>query len=152
MAKPGRLISAMLVFLLNTACVTLTTEPTGTDGKNTQSGGGSAGGSLWAGFTRVATALGTSIGGVFDQVERQLLGNARQRAANAKANQRVNWSARSSTTGKTTKGYVIPGEIHTNSEGRQCRNLRQVTNKDGKTYEETSVVCKSNQGWEDAAL
>lgn len=107
---------------------------------------------IYGSLASIGHSIGQALGGMFDEVERRFLSSAQQRAANAKTNERITWSARSSKTGKTTKGYVVPGEVYTKADGRQCRRLRQVTQKDGKTFEENTLVCKTAQGWEEMAL
>ena len=109
-------------------------------------------GGIFAGFANAGHVIGNALGNVFNEVERQMMASATQRAAQAKANKRISWSSKSQTTGQTTKGYVVPGEIYTKADGRQCRDIKQVIEKESKTYEETKMVCKTATGWEAAAL
>jgi surface antigen len=44
-------------------------------------------------------------------------------------------------------GYVVAGEVYTNSSGQQCRNVQQVANKDGKHLEDKKSFCKSGKSW-----
>ncbi len=146
-------VKVAVALVLVAGCSGCVTTGTPVGGEKGQAGkAGSESGGIYGGFASIGHSIGKALGGIFDEVERQFLGSAKQRAANAKTNERITWSARSSKTGKTTKGYVVPGEIYTKADGRQCRQLRQVTQKDGKTYEENSLVCKSGQGWEEATL
>ena len=150
MMRSVTIVAAVVLIAGSMGCVT-TGSPGGEKGQAGKAGGAESGG-IYGGFASIGHSIGKALGGMFDEVERQFLGSAKQKAANAKTNERITWSARSSKTGKTTKGYVVPGEIYTKADGRKCRQLRQVTQKDGKTYEENSLVCKSGQGWEDATL
>jgi len=144
------MLCGSLVILACAGCVTTGSQ---LENKGSQAGAGNGVlGGLFAGFASAGHAIGNAIGGVLNEVERQLMASATQRASNAKANQRISWSSKSQTTGKTTKGYVVPGEIHTKADGRQCRDIKQVIEKDGKTYEETKLTCKTSTGWEDSAL
>ncbi len=116
------------------------------------------GGSPWVGALIGGLAggiIGNAIGAYLDEQERQAMDAAMRRAAaEAKPNQKVAWKAPapSKKSGKVTTGYVIPGEIYTNSAGQQCRNIEQVAEKDGQTIQGKTTACKTNKGWTEAAV
>ena len=115
------------------------------------------GGSPWVGALIGGLAggiIGNAIGAYLDDQERQAMDAAMRRAAEAKPNQKVAWTAPapSKKSGKVTTGYVIPGEIYTNSAGQQCRNIEQVAEKDGQTIQGKTTACKTDKGWTEAAV
>jgi surface antigen len=98
--------------------------------------------------------IGAAIGAQLDEQERIAMEAAMQRAAVAKPNQKIAWTSPtpSKKSGKKTTGYVIPGEIYTNTSGQQCRNIEQVAQKDGQTIQGKTTACKTNKGWTEAAV
>jgi surface antigen len=44
-------------------------------------------------------------------------------------------------------GYVVAGEVYTNSSGQQCRNVQQVANKNGQRLEDKKSFCKAGKNW-----
>ncbi len=45
-------------------------------------------------------------------------------------------------------GWVVPvSDTYTNSSGQTCRDLQQVANKGGKTYQQNVQACRTAQGW-----
>ena len=98
--------------------------------------------------------IGAAIGAQLDEQERIAMEAAMQKAAVAKPNQKIAWTSPtpSKKSGKKTTGYVIPGEIYTNTSGQQCRNIEQVAEKDGQTIQGKTTACKTNKGWTEAAV
>ena len=98
--------------------------------------------------------IGAAIGAQLDEQERIAMEAAMQKAAEAKPNQKIAWTSPtpSKKSGKKTTGYVIPGEIYTNTSGQQCRNIEQVAEKDGQTIQGKTTACKTNKGWTEAAV
>lgn len=98
--------------------------------------------------------IGAAIGAQLDEQERIAMEAAMQKAALAKPNQKIAWTSPtpSKKSGKKTTGYVIPGEIYTNTSGQQCRNIEQVAQKDGETIQGKTTACKTNKGWTEAAV
>jgi surface antigen len=109
-------------------------------------------GALIGGIT--GGVIGAAIGAQLDEQERIAMEAAMQRAAVAKPNQKIAWTSPtpSKKSGKKTTGYVIPGEIYTNTSGQQCRNIEQVAEKDGQTIQGKTTACKTNKGWTEAAV
>ncbi len=98
--------------------------------------------------------IGGAIGAQLDENERREMEAAMRRAAVAKPNQKIAWSSPtpSKKSGKKTKGYVIPGEIYTNTSGQKCRNIEQVAEKDGERIQGKTTACKTDKGWTEAAV
>lgn len=45
-------------------------------------------------------------------------------------------------------GWVIPvSDAYVNASGQTCRDLQQVANKGGKTYQQNVQACRTAQGW-----
>ncbi len=98
--------------------------------------------------------IGAAIGAQLDEQERLAMEAAMQKAVVAKPNQKIAWKSPtpSKKSGKKTTGYVIPGEIYTNTSGQQCRSIEQVADKDGQTIQGKRTACKTSKGWEAAAV
>ena len=98
--------------------------------------------------------IGAAIGAQLDEQERMAMEAAMQKAAVAKPNQKIAWKSPtpSKKSGKKTTGYVIPGEIYTNTSGQQCRSIEQVAEKDGQTIQGKTTACKTSKGWEASAV
>jgi surface antigen len=98
--------------------------------------------------------IGGAIGAQLDEQERLAMAAAMKKAAVAKPNKKIAWKSPtpSKKSGKKTTGYVIPGEIYTNTSGQQCRNIEQVAEKDGQTIQGKTTACKTSKGWTEAAV
>ena len=111
--------------------------------------------------------IGSSIGAYLDEQERLAMEAAMiKAAAEAKAGEKVVWTAQTPTTPTktskstktatqtktTTTGYVVAGESYTNASGQQCRNMEQVAEKDGQTIQGKTTMCNTGKGWTEAAV
>ncbi len=151
MKRTLAVVTAVLFGAISINCVSTGPQQQAGNGTSSQGSGG-LGASIFKSLANMGHAIGNAIGGVLDQVERRMLASATQRAASGEANQRISWQSRSSETGKVTRGYVVPGEIYTQADGRKCRDILQVVEKDGKAIEATTTTCQQGKGWREVAL
>ena len=101
-------------------------------------------------------ALGYGVGRYLDQREQAQLMNASRTAAMGQTGQRYNWQAVQAVQNSdgnadqrmTASGWVVPtSDIYTTENGDRCRNLQQVAQKNGQTYQSSTAACESS-GWE----
>jgi surface antigen len=53
-----------------------------------------------------------------------------------------------SAASNAASGYVVPvSDIYVSSKGQKCRDLQQVANKGGKSYQQKVQACQTAQGW-----
>lgn len=114
--------------------------------------GGAVLGRFVGNIKKVGRLVGKKISQVLDAAERQMMADATEKAATAKTSQPVKWKSTSKRTGKKTEGMVIPGDIYTNADGQQCRDMRQIVTKDGATIEDQVRVCNQDNDWGAAAI
>lgn len=136
--------------LVSQGCVT--TDTLKRDNTTLAEKGGALLGGFFAGIATVGHAIGETFTEILDAAEREMMASATKKATVSKPHQPVKWKSRSKKTGKTTSGTVVAGEIYTKSEGQMCRDIKQVVNKDGETFEDTVTTCKTDAGWTSSAL
>lgn len=180
MRKLAIFATAILITVSLSGCLATTGDSNEAKGTAIGTAGGALLGGIIANNTGGNTVLGALIGGAvgglignrigaaLDERERQELARLTERAARAKSNRTITTTVQPSPkkTAKTTSSKsgssapkpkptelkVTPGEIYTKSDGQQCRNIAQVAVKDGKTYQDSTTMCKSGSDWTAAAV